>query len=286
MKSLGKVIIVGALLAIACLPLIVFLVWTTPSPSEPENVVTDIEESNSPSPEPSITPDIVQDTTPRVLPVGEEVRHDLSGVSFQALPDSLTPTFAVRNHSLCNTIYYDAFRLEMRIDGEWHIIVDEPGNGILTQVKTGESYRFVRDFGEFDILPGDYRMTKTFYCSANTDVKIEESAEFAVNERLPKTFRAEVTEVINSESSIHLCCGDAGLLVNSLTPVLEGTLLGINTLVNIWDNDYVEVLNAHGEPIPFSGIQKGSIVDIAFDGGVELSLPGCIPGAVLIQIVE
>ena len=93
------------------------------------------------------------------------------------------------------------------------------------------------------------------------------------------TFRAEVLEI---DQYYYLRHEEAFLFVYSITPVgshENGGRYFINR------NDSIVVLDAHGEPMSYSDIPSGAIVDITYSAVVLQTDPAIIPGATLIQVV-
>jgi len=93
------------------------------------------------------------------------------------------------------------------------------------------------------------------------------------------TFRAEVLEI---DQYYYLRHEEALLFVYSITPVgshENGGRYFINR------NDFIAVLDAYGEPMSYSDIPSGAIVDITYSAVVLQTDPAIIPGATLIQVV-
>jgi len=297
---LGRIILIAVLVAVVCAPIIAFLIWTRASPDTVEdasiNILADSEIYTA-GDLPRLTQaqeDIPRGTSGhaalRGISRGPNAAHDLSGVSFKALVDNYFPTFEVQNYTLCMVFYYEAYRLEAKIDGRWHLIAEEPGTEERTQVNSGESATF--SF-EYDFEPGEYRMTKTIYCTANTDLQELFIADFIAYQReadprfvpiVYNSFRAYVYEFIDSESEPH-CCGDTALLVSSLVPRRDSSGEWVRDLTYVWDNDSLVVIGPHGKPFKLSDVRSGAIIEIIYGDLVLLSDPACIPGAVLVQVV-
>jgi len=94
------------------------------------------------------------------------------------------------------------------------------------------------------------------------------------------TFRAEVLEF---DSDYFLQNDDALLFVYSITPVGSHSGRG-RYFIN--RNDSVSVYGMNGEPISYTDIPVGAVVDITYYAYVLQSYPAIIPGAISIQIVE
>jgi len=186
--------------------------------------------------------------------------------------------------------YYDAYKLETKVDGRWHVIVEESGTEDRTQVNSGESVSFSL---EYDFEPGEYRLAKTIYCTANTDLQelfIADFIAYTIDAEtgfvpiLYEMFRAEVIEFVDSDSPPH-CCGDVALLVSSLVPSRDISGEWVRDLTYVWNNGSLDVIGAHSNPIQLSDIRPGATVEVLYDGLVLQTDPACIPGAVLVQIV-
>ena len=76
---------------------------------------------------------------------------------------------------------------------------------------------------------------------------------------------------------------EAMLLVYSITPVIGHPVGGRYFLTR---NDFVIVLDEYGNPISYSDILPGSIIDIAFYGLVRQTDPAVISGAISIQVLK
>ena len=93
------------------------------------------------------------------------------------------------------------------------------------------------------------------------------------------TFRAEV---LAPDQHYYLRHEDALLFVYSITSV-GGHESGGKYFIN--RNDSIVVLDAHGEPILYSDILPGAVVDITYSAVVLQTDPAIIPGATIIQVV-
>ena len=95
------------------------------------------------------------------------------------------------------------------------------------------------------------------------------------------TFRAEVEEVNPPGANGRF---GATMLVRGLVGFYKGDAQ-MNNVYDILNNQYVIVLNEHGEPISLFDVPQGAIVDITFSGIVLDLQPGIIEGALKIQII-
>ena len=207
-------------------------------------------------------------------------------------------------------IYFDRnYRLLQNINGSWQNMPD-----LTTRlfpdyehfVSPRQSRRLIKNWGWLhgELLNGEYRLEKSFWRYTDSDERAEYNmyVEFRVDGTPPPhpyilfynpfegitTFRAEVTRNAGDNTGRRRIWNSPTLLVYSITP-LEGEEQSRSPQrepTYIVDNDYLAVLDALGEPMLFTDIPRGAVVDITFSGVIFMSRPGILGGAILIEIVD
>jgi len=232
----------------------------------------------------------------------ESIPPDVDGFVMEvSVADPIGVVLELTNGFDRGRVYFDRnYRLLRNIGGQWHEVPEIntrffPDNEHFVAPRQARS--FTKNWGWLhgELEPGEYRLEKSFRHHTYGDeiARLDVYAEFSTVSRPPSppdvlmynpfdgrtTFRAEVTR-----GSHHNCRESAALLVNTITPLWSGTR--IDEPIYVEENHYVAVLNVYGEPILFSDIPQGAVVDVTFSGIVLQSLPGILPGAILIQMVE
>ncbi|MCL2420429.1 MAG: hypothetical protein FWD03_01095 [Defluviitaleaceae bacterium] len=215
-----------------------------------------------------------------------------------SMADPMGVVLVLTNGFENDSVYFDRYyRLQQNIDGSWQDVPE-----LTTRLFPEDAHfiaprqirRVVKNWGWLhgELEPGEYRIMKSFqHHNASHDLPIEFIVD-GTPEPHPyiwgynpfegaATFRGEVLE----SGDYDLRARGEAFLVRQLTPMWEDDL-GVDGRSFIEQNEYIAVLDANSEPILFSDVIPGDIVDITFSGIVLQTDPSIIGGGILVRVVE